>query len=142
MTAAYADPAVIRRLLHATRTWAMVGLSDQPARTVHEQARLLQARGKRIIPIHPKAESVLGEPGYPSLADVPSDGDGPGIDVVGVYRRADSAGAVVDEAIAVGAKAVWLPLGVIDEAAAQRARDAGLDVVMDRCPAVEWALRY
>lgn len=88
--------------------------------------------------MHPAAREVLGEKGYASLADVP---DASEIDVVGVYRRAAHAGAAVDEAIAVGAKAVWLPLQVIDEAAARRARAAGLDVVMDRCPAVEWALR-
>ncbi|GAA2624056.1 CoA-binding protein [Actinomadura fulvescens] len=135
----YADPAVIRRLLNETRTWAFVGLGDNPAREVHTQARLLQQRGKRIIPVHPDGRTVLNEPGYASLADIPA-AEGP-IDVVGVYRRAEYAGAVVDEAIAAGAKAVWLPLDVIDEAAAERAQEAGLDVVMDRCPAVEWALR-
>ncbi|MEO5878500.1 MAG: CoA-binding protein, partial [Streptosporangiaceae bacterium] len=88
------------------------------------------------IPVHPSAREVLGEPVAASLAEVA----GP-IDVVGVYRRAEHAGAVVDAAIAAGAKAVWLPLGVIDEAAAQRAAAAGLDVVMDRCPAVEWSRR-
>jgi predicted CoA-binding protein len=132
----YADRDVIRRLLNESRTWAFVGLSDNPAREVHNQARLLQQRGKRIIPVHPSAETVLGETGYASLADVPEKPD-----VVGVYRRAEHAGAAVDEAIAAGAKAVWLPLDVVDEAAARRARDAGLDVVMNRCPAVEWALR-
>ncbi|MFC4054050.1 CoA-binding protein [Actinomadura syzygii] len=134
----YAELAVIRRLLHESRTWAFVGLGDNPDREVYTQAGLLQKRGKRIIPVHPKAADVLGEKGYASLADVP---DASGIDVVGVYRRAEHAGEAVDEAIAAGAKAVWLPLQVIDEAAAKRAKDAGLDVVMNRCPAVEWALR-
>lgn len=138
MTDPYADQDVIRRLLNESRTWAFVGLGDNPEREVYDQARLMQQRGKRIIPVHPAAREVLGEQGYASLADVP---DAPRIDVVGVYRRAEHAGAVVDEAVAAGAKAVWLPLQVIDEAAAKRARDAGLDVVMDRCPAVEWALR-
>jgi uncharacterized protein len=137
MADVFADQDVIRRLLKESRTWAFVGLGDNPDREVHTQARLLQQRGKRIIPVHPSGAKVLGEPGYTALAEVP---DRP-IDVVGVYRRAESAGAAVDEAIAVGAKAVWLPLEVVDEAAARRALDAGLDVVMNRCPAVEWALR-
>ncbi|MFF5258690.1 CoA-binding protein [Actinomadura viridis] len=139
MTDVFADPDVIRRLLNESKTWAFVGLGDNPGREVFTQARLLQQRGKRIIPVHPSARAVLGEPGYASLADVP-EGEGP-VDVVGVYRRSEHAGAVVDEAIAAGAGAVWLPLDVIDEAAARRALDAGLDVVMNRCPAVEWALR-
>ncbi|TDD80219.1 CoA-binding protein [Actinomadura rubrisoli] len=138
MADAFADQDVIRRLLNESETWAFVGLGDNPDREVYSQARLLQERGKRIIPVHPSGAEVLGEKGYGSLADLP---DGSAVDVVGVYRRAEYAGAAVDEAIAAGAKAVWLPLDVIDEAAARRARDAGLDVVMNRCPAVEWALR-
>ncbi|HEY8479712.1 MAG TPA: CoA-binding protein [Spirillospora sp.] len=134
----FADVAVIRRLLNESRTWAFVGLRDNPAREVYNQARLMRQRGKRIIPVHPDAQEVLGEKGYASLSEIPNASE---VDVVGVYRRAEHAGRVVDEAIAVGAKAVWLPLQVIDVAAARRARDAGLDVVMDRCPAVEWALR-
>ncbi|MCP2335385.1 CoA-binding protein [Actinomadura rupiterrae] len=132
----FADQLVIKKLLNESRTWAFVGLGDNPDREVYSQARLLQQRGKRIVPVHPAADEVLGERGYATLGEVPDE-----IDVVGVYRRAEHAGAAVDEAIAAGAKAVWLPLGVIDEAAARRARDAGLDVVMDRCPGVEWALR-
>jgi uncharacterized protein len=134
----YADQNVIRRLLNDSRTWAFVGLGDNPSKTAYQQAQLLQQRGKRIIPVHPDARTVLGEQGYASLADIP---DGVTIDVVGVYRRTEFAGAAVDEAIKVGARAVWLPLDVIDEAAAERALEAGLDVVMNRCPAVEWALR-
>jgi predicted CoA-binding protein len=136
MNDGFADQSVIRRLLSDSKTWAFVGLSDNPDRTAYDQARLLQTRGKRIVPVHPAARPALGEQGYASLAEVPDP-----IDVVGVYRRAEHAGEMVDQAIAAGAKAVWLPLGVIDEAAAQRAHDAGLDVVMNRCPAVEWALR-
>ncbi|MDL4814721.1 CoA-binding protein [Actinomadura opuntiae] len=135
----YADADVIDRLLSESRTWAFVGLGDNPSREVYNQARLLQRRGKRIVPVHPSGSSVLGERAYASLADVP---DASEVDVVGVYRRSEHAGAVVDEAIAAGAKAVWLPLDVVDEAAARRAKDAGLDVVMDRCPAVEWARRH
>ncbi|TDC96151.1 CoA-binding protein [Actinomadura sp. 7K507] len=134
MSDVFADQGVIRRLLNESRTWVFVGLGDNPDREVYSQARLMQERGKRIVPVHPAAREVLGEKAYASLADVP---DASAVDVVGVYRRAEHAGQVVDEAIAAGAKAVWLPLQVIDEAAAGRARDAGLDVVMDRCPAVE-----
>ncbi|GGL14360.1 CoA-binding protein [Sphaerisporangium melleum] len=132
----FADERVIKRLLNESQIWAFVGLGDDPGRTVYQQARLLQQRGKRIVPIHPAARTVLGEQGYASLAEVPVK-----VDVVGVYRRTEFAGQAVDEAIAARAGAVWLPLDVIDEAAAQRALDAGLDVVMNRCPGVEWVLR-
>lgn len=130
----YADIGVIRRVLTESKTWAFVGLRDNPGRTAYDMAKLLQGRGKRIVPVHPVAEPVLDEMGYPTLSDVPFP-----VDVVGVYRRSEHAGDVVDEAILVGATVVWLPLDVIDEAAARRARDAGLDVVMNRCPAIEWA---
>jgi uncharacterized protein len=132
MSERYADQDVIRRLLADSQTWAFVGLRDNPRRTVYAMARLLQSRGKQIVPVHPSAEEVLGERGYAGLADVPVP-----IDVVGVYRSAEHAGAVADEAIAVGAKAVWFPLDVVDEAAAERVLAAGIDVVMDRCPAIE-----
>lgn len=126
------DPAVIARLLTEPGRWAVVGLSDNPARVAYSIASYLQGTGMEIVPVHPKAQTVHGARGYPTLADVP----GP-IDVVDVFVRSDLAGEVVDEAIAVGAKAVWLQLGVIDEAAAGRAAAAGLDVVMDTCPAIE-----
>jgi predicted CoA-binding protein len=93
---------------------------------------MLQSRGYRVIPINPSCDSLLGERCYPTLADVPEP-----IEVVDIFRRSSAAGAHVDEAIAVGAAAVWMQLGVVDEAAAERARAAGLDVVMDRCPAIE-----
>ena len=125
----------IRTLLTQTTTWAVVGLSPNPARDSHRIATLLQSRGKRVIPVNPNAETVLGEIACPSLADLPADAS---VDVVDIFRRADRAGAHVDEAIAIGARGVWMQLGVVDEAAAQRARDAGLLVVMDRCPAIEW----
>ncbi|RJK95331.1 CoA-binding protein [Vallicoccus soli] len=129
----WAEPATVRRLLEETQTWAVVGLSANPARVAHRIARLLQEHGKRVVPVHPRAEEVHGEQGYASLADVPFP-----VDVVDVFVRSELAGAVVDEAVALGARGVWLQLGVVDEAAAERARAAGLDVVMDTCPAMEW----
>jgi predicted CoA-binding protein len=115
--------------------WAVVGLSPDRDRPSYGVAWRLQQAGKKIVPVHPGVESVLGEPAYASLADIPYP-----VDVVNVFRRSDQAGAHVDEAIAVGAQAVWLQIGVVDSAAAQRASDAGLDVVMDRCAAVELVL--
>ena len=126
------DSDVIRRLLSTPGRWAVVGLSRNPERTAYSIAGYLQKLGMEIVAVHPKAESVHGAPGYATLADVPGT-----IDVVDVFVRSELAGDVVDQAIAVGAKAVWLQLGVIDEDAAKRAREAGLDVVMDTCPAIE-----
>jgi predicted CoA-binding protein len=96
-------------------------------------AAFLQANGMRIVPVNPLAESVFGENGYARLSDI----DFP-IDVVDIFRRSDEAGQHVDEGIAIGAQCVWLQLGVVDEQAAKRAQDAGLDVVMDACPKIEW----
>jgi uncharacterized protein len=126
------DPDVIRRLLTDPGRWAVVGLSQNPARTAYSIAAYLQRLGKDIVAVHPRAEPVHGAPGYRRLADVP----GP-VDVVDVFVNSRLAGEVVDGAIATGAKAVWLQLGVVDEDAAARARAAGLDVVMDTCPAME-----
>jgi predicted CoA-binding protein len=128
------SPEVIRRLLTETRTWAVVGCSPDPGRDSHRVARVLKERGFRVIPVNPNAEEILGERCYLSLADIPA---GESVDVVDIFRRADQAGAHVDEAIARGARAVWMQLGVIDEVAAERALEAGLEVVMDRCPAIE-----
>lgn len=127
------DPEVIRRLLEDTGTWAVVGLGDNPGRPAHGVAAFLRAHGKRIVPVHPSAATVHGAPGYRSLRDIPF-----GIDVVDVFRRSSAAGAVADEAIAIGAGAVWFQVGVVDEAAAARVRAAGLDMVMDTCPRIEW----
>jgi predicted CoA-binding protein len=124
----------IRWALTETSTWAVVGCSPDPGRDSHRIASLLQRRGFRVIPVNPAVEEVLGERCYTSLADVPNAAS---IDVVDIFRRASKAGAHVDEAIEIGARGVWMQLGVIDEAAAARARDAGLHVVMDRCPAIE-----
>ena len=116
----------------ALRTWAVVGASPDPHRDSHRIAAMLARRGYRVIPVNPNCDTLFGARAYPSLRDVPEP-----VDVVDVFRRSDAAGAHVDEAIEIGARAVWLQLGVIDEAACERARAAGLDVVMDRCPAIE-----
>jgi predicted CoA-binding protein len=128
------SPETIRTVLTETHTWAVVGCSPDPRRDSHRIARLLQDRGFRVIPVNPNADRVLGERCHASLEQVPASEQ---IDVVDIFRRADRAGTHVDEAIAIGARAVWMQLGVIDEAAAQRALEAGLLVVMDRCPAIE-----
>jgi predicted CoA-binding protein len=110
----------------------VVGCSPDPRRDSHRIAALLQRKGHRVIPVNPQAKEILGERCHPTLRDIPEP-----VDVVDVFRRSELAGAHVDEAIAIGAGAVWLQLGVIDVAAAARARAAGLRVVMDRCPAIE-----
>ena len=125
------DPDV--QTLLATDVWAVVGLSNNPRRAAHDVARFLQARGKRIVPVHPAAETVHGEPGYARLADIPFP-----VDIVDCFVNSRLVGPVVDEAVAVGAKGVWMQLGVVDREAADRARSAGLVVVMDRCPKIEW----
>ena len=127
---------VIDQFLDRAEVWAVVGLSGDPDKTAYRIARLLQRNGKRIVPIHPSAPTVLGQQGYSSLAEVPFH-----IDVVDVFRRSEAAGQFVDEAIAVGAGGVWFQLGVIDQDAFDRARAAGLPMVMDTCPAIEWRLR-
>lgn len=122
------DPEAIEKILRECRTVAVVGLSSDPMRASHGVAGYLQRHGYRIIPVNPNETSVLGERAYASLANVPDP-----VDLVDIFRRSDQAGEHVDEAIRRGAKAVWLQEGVIDEAAAQRALDAGLMVVMNRC---------
>ncbi|MGW2840935.1 CoA-binding protein [Streptomyces sp. NPDC001493] len=129
----YADDETIRRILRDSGdTWAVVGLSTNTSRAAYGVAGVLQRFGKRVVPVHPKAETVHGEQGYASLADIPFP-----VDVVDVFVNGAQAGAVADEAVAIGAKAVWFQLGVIDEDAYARTREAGLDMVMDRCPAIE-----
>lgn len=129
----HGDEATIRRILtELGDTWAVVGLSTNPRRAAYGVAEVLQRYGKRVVPVHPKAETVHGERGYASLADIPFD-----VDVVDVFVNSDLAGAVADEAVVKGAKAVWFQLGVVDEAARARTRAAGLEMVMDRCPAIE-----
>ena len=123
-------------MLDDLQTWAVVGLSANQGRTAYSIASLLQSRGKTIVPIHPDAPTVLGEQGYATLADVPFP-----IDVVDVFRRSEAAGQFADEAVEIGAKAVWFQLGVIDEDAFERTTAAGIPMVMDTCPAIEWRKR-
>jgi len=130
------DPAVIDRMLDDGETWAVVGLSGDPSRTAYSIARLLQQRGKRIVPVHPDAPVVHGEQGYATLADIPFP-----VDVVDVFRRSDAAGEFADQAVAVGAGGVWFQLGVVDHEAFERTRRAGVPMVMDTCPAIEWRRR-
>ena len=122
----------IRHVLTQYKTWAVVGCSPSPFRDSHRIAALLQSRGYKVIPVNPAGcPELLGEPCY---AELPAD---QGIEVVDLFRRSSAVSAHVDEAIAIGAKAVWMQLGVIDESAAARARQAGLRVVVNRCPAIE-----
>ncbi len=118
----------IARILDECRTIAVVGLSSKSTRPSHGVAAYMRRAGYRVIPVNPNESEVLGEKSYASLAEVPER-----IDLVDVFRRSEEAGAAVDQAIAIGAKAVWLQEGVIDHDAAQRALDAGLLVVIDRC---------
>lgn len=127
------DPDALRFMLAECETWAVVGLGDNPGRTAFGVARFLQARGKRIVPVHPEAATVLGEPGYATLADIPFP-----VDVVDVFRRSDQAGRFADEAVEISARGVWLQLGVVDRAAFERTARAGVPIVMDTCPVLEW----
>ena len=133
----YGSAEEIRRVLSDSAVWFVVGLGNSPDRAAYDVARILQAHGKRIVPIHPRAEVVHGEQGYRSIADAAAQVGSP--DVVDCFVRADRVGAFVDEAIQAGAKAVWMQLEVVDEAAASRAREGGLITIMDRCPAIEWS---
>lgn len=130
------DPVAIRDLLDNARTWFIVGLADNPDRAAWGVAALLQQRGKTIVPVHPRAEVVHGQKGYRTIAEAATAVGAP--DVVDVFVNSSRAGEFADAAIASGASAVWFQLGVVDEAAAQRVEDAGLVMVMDRCPAIEW----
>ncbi len=136
MGQSWQDRETVDFMLDECGTWAVVGLSGDPSRTAFRIAALLQERGKKIVPIHPNAPIVHGEQGYATLADVPFD-----IDVVDVFRRSSAAGQFADEAVAIGAKGVWFQLGVIDEDAFARTWAAGVPMVMDTCPAIEWRKR-
>ncbi len=129
----HTDPETIAFMLRECDTWAVVGLSGDPGRTAYSIAAFLQQIGKRIVPIHPDAPVVLGEQGYATLSDVPFP-----VDVVDVFRRSEHAGQFADEAVSVGAKGVWFQMGVLDHEAFARTVAAGVPMVMDVCPKVEW----
>ena len=118
------------------RTWAIVGLGNNPERAAFGVSKLLQDKGHRIVPVYPRADTVHGEVGYKSLSEIPFE-----IEVVDCFVNSNLVGKVVDEAISIGAKAVWLQLDVIDHEAIDRAKAAGLLTVMDRCPAIEYRKR-
>lgn len=126
---------LIRDTLNRVRTIAVVGASDKPWRASHGVMAFLQGKGYRCVPVNPKlaGSALLGETVYASLAEVPEQ-----VHMVDVFRNSADAGPVTDEAIAIGAQVVWMQLGVVNEAAAGRARRAGLTVIMDRCPVIEW----
>ena len=131
------EPALIREVLDDSALWFVVGLGNNPSRTAFAVARTLAAHGKRVIPIHPRAESVHGEVGYATITDAAEALGAP--DVVDMFVNSDRVSALTDEAISVGAKAVWFQLGVVDYDAAKRVEDAGRTMIMDRCPAIEWS---
>ena len=122
------DPEAIETMLRDAKTIAVIGISSDATRASNSVSRYMQSHGYRIIPVNPNETSVLGEKAYAQLEDVPGE-----IDLVDIFRRSEEAGQHVDEAISIGARAVWLQEGVIDEEAARRALEAGLAVVMDRC---------
>jgi predicted CoA-binding protein len=122
----------LRAIFESSKTIAVVGLSDKPDRDSYRVAKYLQAHGYRIIPVNPAVAEVLGERSYASVADIPEP-----VDVVDIFRKPEAVGPVVEEAIAAGAKVVWMQLGVVNDPAAAAARAAGLQVVMDRCMKVE-----
>ena len=122
----------VRDILKESKVIAVVGLSPKLERDSHKVAKYLQDQGYRIVPVNPRADTILGEKSYPDLASIPEK-----VDVVDIFRRLDDVPPVVDQAIDIGAKAVWMQLGIVNEDAAAKAREAGLGVVMDRCMLVE-----
>ncbi len=126
------DQGTVAQILKNSRTVAVVGLSKNPEKDSHKVAGYLQAKGYRIVPVNPNAEEILGEKAYKNLSEIPIP-----VDVVNVFRPSAEAGQIVNDAIKIGAKAVWMQKGIIDESAAERASSAGLDVVMDMCMMTE-----
>ena len=126
------DDETLRQALIGARNIAVVGLSDKPSRPSYGVARYLKEQGYRIIPVNPNITEALGEKAYPDLISVPDP-----IDLVDIFRRSSQVGPVVDEAITKGVQTIWMQLGIVDEAAAARARDAGITVIMNRCTLIE-----
>jgi predicted CoA-binding protein len=122
----------IKRILEESNTVAIVGCSDNPARDSYNIAAAMKAKGYRIIPVNPNADTILGEKAYPSLRDIPEP-----VDIVDVFRRPEHTPDIAREAVEIGAKTLWLQLGVVNEEAAEIAKSAGLHVIMDRCIKVE-----
>jgi predicted CoA-binding protein len=122
----------IKEILEKAGNIAVVGLSDNPDKTSHQVAQAMQARGYRIIPVNPNADTILGEKSYPSLTDIPEP-----VDIVNVFRRPEHTPPVAEEAVSIGAKTLWLQLGIVNEEAADIAKKGGLTVIMDRCIKVE-----
>ncbi len=124
----------MKEMLTTMNTIAVVGLSSDPGRPSHQVAKYMQDHGYRVIPVNPNEEQILGEKCYPSLLDVPEQ-----IDIVNVFRRSETVLPIAQEAVKAGAKALWLQMGIVNEQAAETARNGGLKVVMDRCIKVEHA---
>jgi uncharacterized protein len=130
----WADESDIRKVLADCQTWAVVGLSNNTSRAAYGVAKFLQSHGKRVVPVHPSAETVHGEQGYATLAEIPFP-----VDCVDVFVRSDLAGPIANQAVEIKARAVWFQLGVVDPEAYTRTTASGLTMVMDRCPAIEWS---
>ena len=127
-----AGPGEIAAILKKYRVVAVVGLSSEPDRPSYRVAAYLQQHGYRIVPVNPGCSEILGETCYPSLKDIPFP-----VEVVDIFRKKEAIPAIVAEAVAIGAKVVWMQLGLVEPGAARQARDAGLEVVMDRCMKIE-----
>jgi predicted CoA-binding protein len=125
--------ATIKEVLSTPQTVAVVGCSPNPDRDSHRIAKLLKSRGHRVIPVNPGHQRILGEQCYASLREIPEK-----VNMVDIFRRSELVAPIIDEAIETGARVVWMQLGVIDEQAAAKAQEAGLIVIMDRCPAIEY----
>jgi uncharacterized protein len=131
----WSDPRVAERILRTYRVWAVVGCSSHPARPSHGVSRYLLSQGYTVLPVNPNEERIHGQPAHPDLRSIPPEHDA--IEVVDIFRRSDAVLAHVEEAIEIGAKAVWMQLGVWNQEAAELAAHAGLLVVMNRCPAID-----